>query len=34
MLSSNHDVFSFKTTGTRFAEVRDFQTTGVIAFLI
>lgn len=32
LLSSNPDIFSFQTTKSGFTEVRDFQTTGVIAF--
>jgi hypothetical protein len=32
VLSSNHDIFSFKTTRTGFTEPRDFWSTGVIAF--
>jgi hypothetical protein len=32
LLSSNPDIFSFKTAETGFAEGRDFQTRGVITF--
>jgi cellulose biosynthesis protein BcsQ len=32
LLSSNPDIFSFQTSDAGFTEVRDFQTTGVIAF--
>jgi hypothetical protein len=32
VLSSNHDIISFKTTRTGFTEPRDFWSTGVIAF--
>jgi hypothetical protein len=32
LLSSNPGIFSFQTSDAGFTEVRDFQTTGVIAF--
>jgi cellulose biosynthesis protein BcsQ len=32
LLKSNPEIFSFKTTGAGFVEIRDFQTTGVVAF--
>jgi hypothetical protein len=32
LLSSNPDIFSFKTAETGFADWRDFQTRGVISF--
>lgn len=32
LLDSNPDIFSFQTSAAGFTEVRDFQTTGVIAF--
>jgi cellulose biosynthesis protein BcsQ len=32
LLKTNADIFSFKTSGKGFAEIRDFQTTGVVAF--
>lgn len=32
VLETNPDIFSFQTTAAGFVEIRDFQTTGVIAF--
>lgn len=32
LLRTNPQIFSFKTSGTGFVEIRDFQTTGVVAF--
>ena len=32
LLKSNPDIFTFKTSADGFVEVRDFQTTGVVAF--
>jgi hypothetical protein len=32
LLRTNPEVFSFTTTADGFVEIRDFQTTGVIAF--
>ena len=32
LLKTNPDIFSFKTTGKGFVDIRDFQTTGVVAF--
>jgi len=32
LLKTNPEIFSFKTTSEGFVEIRDFQTTGVVAF--
>jgi len=32
LLKSNPEIFSFKAVGTGFVDIRDFQTTGVVAF--
>lgn len=32
LLKSNPEIFTFKTTKSGFVEIRDFQTTGVVAF--
>lgn len=32
LLKTNPDIFSFNGTGTGFVDIRDFQTTGVVAF--
>jgi cellulose biosynthesis protein BcsQ len=32
LLKTNPQIFSFKTAGTGFVDIRDFQTTGVVAF--
>ena len=32
LLKSNPEIFNFKTVGKGFVEIRDFQTTGVVAF--
>jgi hypothetical protein len=32
LLKTNPDIFTFKTTDNGFVEIRDFQTTGVVAF--
>lgn len=32
LLKTNPEIFSFKTISTAFADIRDFQTTGVVAF--
>jgi hypothetical protein len=32
LLKTNPDIFDFKKIGSGFVEVRDFQTTGVVAF--